>query len=452
MLALSLLTGGRRSIGAMSGGRPRRLLLNGGLVVVLVAVGVGSYMLFAGGEGSQASGQAATATVTRGTVRSTVSASGTVVSPRTLALNFTTGGTVAQVSVEVGDHVTKGQVLAHVDASSYQAELQSAYASVGSSEAGLVSAQASVGSSEAGLVSAQANLVSAQASLADLKKGDPTDAQLAEAEAQVASARSQVAQAEASITSARAQIDQAEASITSARSQVAQVQETIDGTVLTAPMTGTLISVNEGVGDTVSSGGVSSVSTDSSTSGATSTSSSSSSGTSAFIEISDLDHLQVRAYFSETDAAKLKVGQTAIVTLNALPGKRASGKAVTIDPTSTTVNQVVDYGVTVKLLKQPKGIRVGQTAVVEVVTGRVTNVLSVPSAAIGTAGAQHTVIVLQNGRQVTRVVQVGLEGDQTTEIVSGLSEGDKVVISSATGSTGGFPTGGFPGLGGGLGG
>ena len=399
--------------------RGKRLFLNVGLLAVLVAVGVGAYLTFSGnGDGAQ--GQTATVSVTRGTVRATVSASGTVVSPRTLDANFSTGGTVTDVRVKVGDHVTKGEVLARVDPSSAEADLQSA--------------QASLTSAYAGLVSAQASLTSAEASLTELKKGEPTDAQLAQAEAQVVSARSQV--------------DQAEATIVSARSGRDQAQQAVEGAVLTAPMNGTIVSISGAVGETVSSGGVSSSSTSSSNSSTGSSSSSGSSSsiteTSAFVVISDLDHLEVQAYFSETDTAQLEVGQRASVTLNALPDEQVSGRVIAIDTTSTTVNQVVDYGATVKLHEQPKGIRAGQTAVVVVVTDRAKDALSVPSAAVQTTGGQNTVIVLRGGKRVSTVVKVGLEGDQTTEIVSGLSEGDEVVIPSTTSSSG-FPSGGFPG-------
>jgi macrolide-specific efflux system membrane fusion protein len=78
----------------------------------------------------------------------------------------------------------------------------------------------------------------------------------------------------------------------------------------------------------------------------------------------------------------------------------------------------------------------------------------VPTAAVRTAGGQSTVTVLSGGKQVAKQVRTGVQGDQGTEIKSGLNEGDQVVIAATGGTTGGtgFPTGRFPGGGGGLGG
>jgi macrolide-specific efflux system membrane fusion protein len=289
-------------------------------------------------------------------------------------------------------------------------------------------------------------LSSAQENLRELRHSEEaTDAQISDAEAQVASARSQLQQAQASVTSAYAQVEQAQASVTSAYAQVEQAQEAVSDTVLRAPIAGTVLEINGTVGQDAATTGTA---TDSATD---TTDSSTSSATSGIVVISDTKDLEVSAYFSETDTANLRIGQRATVTLNAMPDVTIRGRVSAIDEMSTTVNQVVNYGVTIDLDDVPKDVRVGQTVVAEVLTGRARDVLLVPSSAVQTAGGQTTVTVLQGGQQVATPVEIGLEGDQFTEIVSGLSEGDEIVMASVTdtGDAGGFPGGGFPGIGGG---
>jgi macrolide-specific efflux system membrane fusion protein len=163
------------------------------------------------------------------------------------------------------------------------------------------------------------------------------------------------------------------------------------------------------------------------------------------VEIADLSDLQVSGQFSEADALKVKKGQPATVTLNADTGTTIPAEVSLVDPQATTTNDVVQYGVTLKLKSAPSGLRLGQTASVEVVTAKADNALYVPSTAVKSAGGTHTVTVLANGKQATRTVRVGVAGDDNTQITSGLRAGEKVVLpTQATG--GGFPSGGFPGL------
>jgi macrolide-specific efflux system membrane fusion protein len=415
--------------------------LNLVLVAILAAMGLGAYLVLGGGGAGSALGQTATTTVSRGTVRSTVSASGTIESSETVGASFTTSGTVTDILVEVGDPVRSGQVLARVDDSSAQAELQSATASASSAAAGVTSAQAGVTSAQAGATSAQATLSSAQEDLRELRHSEEaTDAQIAQAEAQVASARLQLQQARASVTSANAQVEQARASVTSANAQVEQAREAVSDAVLRAPIAGTVIEVRGTVGQDAGATGTAADTSSDSTS-------STSSDTSGFIVISNTEDLQVSANFSESDTVTLRVGQRAAVTLNAMPDVTIRGRVTAIDETSTTVNQVVNYNVTIELDDVPRDVRIGQTVVAEVVTGRALDVLLVPSSAVQTAGGQTTVTVVRNEQQVATPVETGLEGDQFTEIVSGLSEGDEVVLATASDveGSGGFPGGGFPG-------
>jgi macrolide-specific efflux system membrane fusion protein len=105
--------------------------------------------------------------------------------------------------------------------------------------------------------------------------------------------------------------------------------------------------------------------------------------------------------------------------------------------------------VTLSLDTGPAGTKVGQTVSVAVTTGTVDNAIYVNSAAITSVGSRHTVRVMTNGQATVTAVEVGLEGDTATQITSGLTAGQEVVINTAS-STSGSNTGNFPG--GGVGG
>jgi len=124
------------------------------------------------------------------------------------------------------------------------------------------------------------------------------------------------------------------------------------------------------------------------------------------------------------------------------------GQTLTLQ--STTSNNVVQYPVTVTLDDPPAGVRLGASATVSITTGQADSTLLVTSSAVTTVGQRHTVTVLRGGQQSVVPVEVGLVGDNGTQIMSGLSAGDTVVLPSSSTTTGG----GFPGFGGvgGLGG
>ncbi|MQY06079.1 efflux RND transporter periplasmic adaptor subunit [Actinomadura macrotermitis] len=221
-------------------------------------------------------------------------------------------------------------------------------------------------------------------------------------------------------------------------------QRTYAGTLLRAPFSGTVTAVNGTVGGP-SSGTASSPSASSDNNNSSGTSST------GFMELADTGHLLVKGDFTEADTTKLKTGQTATVSFDALPGTTATGRITAIGAAPTTTDNVVKYPATVALTKVPAGIRLGQTATVEVVTSSAENVLYVPAAAVRTAGGRSTVTVERAGRRGTVQVEVGIKGDQGTEIRSGLDEGDKVVVTVTTqsGPNNRFPAGrtggGFPG-------
>jgi macrolide-specific efflux system membrane fusion protein len=328
-----------------------------------------------------------TIAVTQGEVTATVSASGSVQSASTATADFATSGTVTAISVHVGDTVAQGQELARIDPAPTQATVDTAYANLNAAKASLTRAQ---------------------------NEGD--DATIAAAQAQV--------------TNANANLDAA--------------NRALAGTVLTAPMAGTVTAVTGSVGATTgsSSGG---------TGGSSSGGNGASSGSSGFIALADLTKMQVSASFAEADATRLKTGQTATVTWAALTGATATGTVATIAPTATTSNNVNSYATVVTLGTLPTGVRIGQTVTVSVVVGHVADAVRVPTAAVRTAGNRRVVTVVTNGVEEVRPVEVGVEGDTFVEVTSGLQPGEQVaiVVSSTTTTNNGGPGFGGGGFGGG---
>jgi multidrug efflux pump subunit AcrA (membrane-fusion protein) len=287
-------------------------------------------------------------------------------------------------------------------------------------------------------------------------------------------------------------IAQDQAQVTQDQNTVTADQKAVNDTVLTAPVSGIVTSVNDVVGEAVTGSGTSSSASGSSSTGSTSsstttgsgatgsgstgatgsgstsstgtssTSSSGSSSSSAFVTIQDIGSLEVVAGFAEANVSKMAVGETATATLPALPNTTVTGTVVAVSPTSTVTSNVVTYDVTIALQNTPSSVKVGMTADVSVVVQTANNTLELPSAAITTTGPISTVTVLANGKRTVTTVTTGLVGDSTTQILSGVTVGEVVVepVASVSGSTtsgsstaggGGFgPQGGFGG--GGLGG
>ncbi|MFZ2012652.1 MAG: HlyD family efflux transporter periplasmic adaptor subunit [Nocardioides sp.] len=262
------------------------------------------------------------------------------------------------------------------------------------------------------------------------------------------------AQAQLHSTQATVQVDQQpprQGAVDSAAAQIASAQVTVDQacttlqqTILRAPTRGTVASINGVVGQTSSSAASSSASSSSSaTSSSTSSSSSGTSGSSGFLTLSSLGALQVKADVAEADISEVRVGQSATVTLSA-NDRQLTGTVTDIDTVQTVTNNVVEYGVTVTLARHA-GVKLGQTSQVVITTGSKQNVTRVSSSTLTTIGNQTTATV-QNKDGSTRTVMVttGLKGDSETEVLSGLSAGDVVVLPQQTTGSGSFT---FPGAG-----
>jgi multidrug efflux pump subunit AcrA (membrane-fusion protein) len=254
------------------------------------------------------------------------------------------------------------------------------------------------------------------------------------------------------------QLAQAQASIVSAQVQLASAQKAENDTTLRAPLAGVVAAINGVVGQQSGSGGSSSGSSGSSSassSASSSSASSSSSSGSGFIELTNVNLLDVKVGFTETDAPNVHVGQAATITLDALPNLTFVGHVIELDTNSTLVSNVVTYYAKVAFDTPPPGVKPGMTASVNVVLQKVDDAITVPTSAVSTTGTTETVTVkAKNGTESTKVITIGLRGDNAVQITSGLSVGDQVVETSTASTSSGSITSRFGGAGGlgGLGG
>jgi hypothetical protein len=166
--------------------------------------------------------------------------------------------------------------------------------------------------------------------------------------------------------------------------------------------------------------------------------------------------------FSESDISKVHDGQPATVTLDALSGVQLASHVSSIALVGTTSSSVVSYDATLALDQNDSRVKPGMSASASVVTGEASGV-TVPNAAVTGSGSLGTVTLQKNGKEVTQQVVIGLRGDSRTQVISGVSADDQLVItitlpplsstsssgSSGSGTLGGGGLGGLGGLGGG---
>jgi HlyD family secretion protein len=464
------------------------------VIAVLVVAAVGGYVLY---EDNTASASAIvgfqTAPVTRGNLIATVNGAGPVAARAQVSLSFGQAGTVKQVYVALGDHVKQGQVLAELESADVQIAYATAIATfnqqqlnynkvaAGPTAASLESAQSAVTSAQSAydaavrasktkdaqlliakntLDSAGLKLESAQKALTDAVSNHVTDltalnAAVLQAKDDYASTQAQydlqvagiddsgVRAAASALSTAQAALVALQSSptqddlqiatdqIEQARIAMQQTENKLRNIQIVAPFDGVITQVN------IDNFYAATIST-------------------AAFQISDLNALQVTANLAEVDIEKIKQGQTVNVSLDALPDRPAlQGVVDQVALTGVTTQGVVNYPIVIKLANaDPKVILTGMTANVAIVVDRRDNVLMVPSRAIHTVGKAKIVSVQTAPGVVQQVpVTVGLQNDSQSEIVSGLNQGDQVVISnlpaSRTSGPGG-PGGGFrlPGFGG----
>ncbi len=357
--------------------------------------------------------------VGRGEVQRVVSASGKVRALNTIKVGTEVSGQITKVFVDFNSPVTKGQVLAEIDPTRVRARVEQIEAQVALARAGLQQTRANVARARAEL-QIQERDFARQKSLAE--RGFVSKANLDAAQTRLNSARNALEVATAQTQSGDAQIAQANAELSSARLD-------LNRTVIVAPASGVIINKLVEPGTTVAA----------------------SFQTPNLFEIAaDITKMQVEASVDEADIGQIVEGQDVNFTVDSYPDDIFRAKVRQVRKAPVETQNVVSYLVIIDVDNLDGKLLPGMTANVEIVTGAKRNVLRVPTNALrfrpkpadrespapqpaesspGDPPRNMVYIVSTDPyRPTRRPVKIGLEGDEFTEIVSGIKAGDKVLV------------------------
>ena len=437
----------------------RRLLW---IVGVVAAAGLiaGGY-LYTQGLGARPTFR--TAAVSRGPLTAAVSATGTLNAVVTVLVGSQISGQIKELHADFNSQVKKGQVIARIDPEIFEAKVHQARAQVDASQASVLNQQAAVEKTRADMENTRAALAAARAQTArsnvtqmdsrrtlgrnrDLRargliaQADEDTAQAAydSAVAQVEASKAQEEAQASAVRASEAQLKVAEAMLKNAQAQVVQTQAALrqaqvdlDRTFIRAPVDGTVVGRSVDVGQTVAA---------------------SLQAPTLFTIAQDLRQMQVDTNVDEADVGRVKLGQTAIFTVDSFPGRTFSGEVVQIRKAPLVVQNVVTYDVVVTAANPEQRLLPGMTANVRIIIQQKDNVLQVPNAALrfrppgtepperertrrpispgrgGTAGGRVWVVGT-NGTPTAVPVQLGIGDGTFTEVLKGdLAEGQPVIV------------------------
>jgi HlyD family secretion protein len=266
------------------------------------------------------------------------------------------------------------------------------------------------------------------------------DVDEASSRVQVENARQGVVTAQNNLESAQTDrpslIAQQRGLVAVSQAAVASAQKDVDDTVLRATADGTIAALNGAVGEVLApSAGTTPLAPGST--GAipgAGTSLNAAAGTvdrpggTQFLVLDNVDTFEVVVPFEESDAVRVSPNQRVDVRFDAVPDLTLPGNVVAVSPSASALSGVISYYVTVGLSQSDPRLRNGQTAQASVVTSELRDVLAVPNTAIRRQGGRTQVTVQRfDGQQVVDITP-GVVGDTYTQVLSGLSAGDEVVV------------------------
>jgi len=394
-----------------------KLSVFGGVILVLAAIGG----LTAMKRGNKAVEVRIEDVQNRDLVAS-VTASGQVRPQTKVDLSSDITGKIVKLAVKEGQMVTKGQFLLQIDAQQ--------------AEAAVERMQASVASARAQLAQQNANLQQAQMSYERMNKMKKANPQLISDE--------QMEQLRTTVDVNKAQFDASKHSVDQSTALLRDAQSALGKTSIYAPMSGRVTRLVVENGETAIQG---TMNKDAAT----------------LLTIADMSVLETRVKVDETDVARISVGDSAVIQIDAFPDTTFIGRVTKISNSAVKgatatqgADQAVDYEVTIQLVNTPTETRPDFSATAKIITDTRKQVLSIPIIAltvrenealtkgdtavglgkarpkkeVGKKDVEGVFVVAKDNKVTFRPVKVGIAGEKHFEVLSGLKAGDKIVAGT----------------------
>ncbi len=364
------------------------------IFLLIIVIGAGTWIYRHGQQSANAANrQYLTATVKRGDIHYTIKASGSMRPFKTVKVGAQVSGEVSRLLVAVGDKVKKGDPIAEIEARTKENTRKKAVLDRSIYQAKLKTAHAEE-------IKCQKAYTRARTLY---RKG--------------AGSRKDMEEALAALNRARNAIEEAQANIAQSELTIKDSDVDLSHTKVTAPLSGTVISVAVEQGQTVNAA----------------------QNVPTLVEIAQTEMMILKAEIAEADVTQVHPGMAVTFTLLGKNSDRYHGTLKSIDPAPKEIsdneilaeNDPIYYYGKIEVNNPDATLRYGMTAIASIVVNEAKDALLVPITALGEGEDGDTIVRVhdENGRVRSRKVKVGLENGINAEIKNGLTLGEKVIIS-----------------------
>ena len=413
-LHLAVSTGGVVNGNGNNKKKRRKLIIWGSVVAVIVLLIAGG--VFAATRGGTKIDPSKLAKVEKGDLAKSVVATGKVTPITKVEVKSKASGIVKKLLVDYGDRVKKGQLLAQLDKVEIEAQVEQSKAGLEAAEANLKSSQADF---ERAKVDAEGPDVPVLKRAYDratsmAKDGVVSASALDDAEKNYEMALNKQNVSKAQVTVLKAKIAQSQANVAQDEANLKQLEEQLSYTDIISPIDGIVLSRDVQMGDAVSSILVL--------------------GSSATLvmTLGDTSEVYVKGKVDESDIGKVYLGQPARIKVESFKDKTFDGKVTKISPMGVEKDNVTTFEVRVSIQNPGGELKAEMTANAEIILEEHKNVLQIPEGAILYDKDKKASVEIPNPKgkegKDKVAVNIGISNGAKTEVLSGLKEGDQVVL------------------------